>query len=221
MQSVGFLELKAILDRIALLSNCRKTWPRVGCQRWQPCKAAHLIVMPLDLHPSMVALNAYQSAFVQELQYAGVDFLVIGGRAMQGHGIERETGDLDIFVSRSGDNPERLFPIIEKHNENPSPKLTLEWLRQPDKRVELENEGVDVITSIGALDFDLAAARSVKVSFGELTLSILGLPELIYSKLVSVARNTSPAKERDLKDLETLVTIWRERHNPSLNTDAP
>ena len=150
--------------------------------------------------------------------------MIIGGRAMQGHGIERETGDLDIFVSRSGDNPERLYPIIEKRNENPSPKLTLEWLRQPDKLVTLsspENEGVDVITSIGALDFDLAAARSVKVSFRELTLSILGLPELVYSKLVSVARNTPPAKERDLKDLETLVTIWCERNNLSLNRDAP
>jgi hypothetical protein len=166
----------------------------------------------------MVALNAYQSAFVHELQDAAVKFLVIGGRAMQGHGLERETADLGIFVSRSGDNPERLYPIIEKRNENPSPKLTLEWLRQPDKLVTLP--GVDVITSIGALDFDLAAARSVKVSFGELTLSILGLPELVYSKLVSVARNTSPAKERDLKDLETLITILSERHNLSLNRDA-
>jgi hypothetical protein len=38
--------MKAILDRIALLSNCRKTWPRIGCQRWQPSKAAHLIIEP-------------------------------------------------------------------------------------------------------------------------------------------------------------------------------
>ena len=60
----------------------------------------------------MVALNEYQSAFVQELQTAGVDFLVIGGLAMQSHGIERETHDLDIFVSRSGTNPERLYPLI-------------------------------------------------------------------------------------------------------------
>ncbi len=28
LQSVGFLELKAILDRIALLSKLRQTWPR-------------------------------------------------------------------------------------------------------------------------------------------------------------------------------------------------
>ena len=44
MRSVGVLGRKAILDRIALVSNCRETWPRIGCQRWQPCKAAHLIV---------------------------------------------------------------------------------------------------------------------------------------------------------------------------------
>lgn len=171
----------------------------------------------------MVALNAYQLAFVQDLQAAGVDFLVIGGRAMQGHGIERETCDLDIFVSRSGDNPERLYPLIAKRMKDPSPKLTPEGLGQPDKLASLpssENEEVDVLTSIGALDFELAAARSVKVSFGEITLSILGLPELVYSKLVSVARNTSDARERDLKDLEMLVAIWRERHNLSLNSDT-
>ncbi len=32
------------LSTIALLSNYRQTWSRIGCQRWQPCKAAHLIV---------------------------------------------------------------------------------------------------------------------------------------------------------------------------------
>ncbi len=163
----------------------------------------------------MVALNEYQSAFVQELQAAGVDFLVIGGQAMQGHGIERETHDLDIFVSRSGTNPERLYPLIAKRLETPCSKLTPEWLRQPDKQGSIpspnENKEVDVLTSIGALDFEFAAARSVKASFGELNLPILGLPELVYSKLVSAARNTSPAKERDLKDLEMLVGIWRKR----------
>ncbi len=37
--------MKAILEWIALLFNCRKPWPRIGCQRWQPSKAVHLIVM--------------------------------------------------------------------------------------------------------------------------------------------------------------------------------
>ena len=32
------------MDRIALLFNLRQTWPRIGCQRWQPSKADHLIV---------------------------------------------------------------------------------------------------------------------------------------------------------------------------------
>ncbi len=58
----------------------------------------------------------------------------------------------------------------------------------------------------------LAESMYRQASFGDLILPILGLPELVYSKLVSAARNTSPiAKERDLKDLETLVGIWRER----------
>ncbi len=30
-RSVGDLGRKAILDRIALLFNCRETWPRIGC----------------------------------------------------------------------------------------------------------------------------------------------------------------------------------------------
>jgi hypothetical protein len=51
---------------------------------------------------------------------------------------------------------------------------------------------------------------------------ILGLRELIYSKLVSFeANNPLESKERDLRDLAALLKIWQQRHNQPFNADLP
>ncbi len=61
--------MKAILDRIALVTNLRQARPRIGCQHWQPSKAAHLIVssqhtrarLQPDIGLAIYALYAYTS----------------------------------------------------------------------------------------------------------------------------------------------------------------
>ena len=138
---------------------------------------------------------------------------------MQAHNIERATYDLDILISRDGANPEKLLPLVANRSAIVSPKLSVEMLRLPQKLIclpDLENKEVDVLTSIGALNFELALSTSIAVSFGDLMLSVLGLEELIYSKAISASRNEAPeAKMRDLDDMQMLLAHWQARHNPS------
>lgn len=172
----------------------------------------------------MHTLTEYQLGFAEELASSGIRFLVVGGRALEAHGIPRDTHDLDVLVPRSGDDPERLFPLITKRIDAISPRLSPEALRLPRKLIALpspENKEVDILTSIGALDFDLAEKACLRVPVGDVMLPVLGLSELIYSKLVSAAKNEAPqAKARDLEDLRSLLALWYERHNLSLNADA-
>jgi len=172
----------------------------------------------------MLALTSYQTEFVHELLNARIAFLVVGGRAMQAHGIDRATRDLDIWISRGGDNPERVYPVLAKRMEIPSPRLNAHALRGMKKLICLpsaEAKEVDVLTSLGALDFELASSAGVDVDYGGASFRVLGLPELVYSKTVSATCNESPqARARDVADLDLLLELWRKRHNPALNQDA-
>ena len=163
----------------------------------------------------MPTLTSFQSIFVAELQATEVPFLVIGGKAIQAHGIERLTQDLDILVSRIGTHSDKLLPLVAKRMARTSPKLTAEMVRLPQKRVclpDTQDNEVDILTSIGALDFELAAEMSVVISFGEVSLKVLGLEELIYSKAVAASKNEAPeTRRRDREDLQKLLALWESR----------
>ena len=120
----------------------------------------------------MLNLPSYQAAFLDELNSSGVGYLVVGGKAIQAHGLPRETQDLDVFVSCSTENAARLFPLIVKRVQLLGQKLTPEALSMPKKRIalpSLEAKEVDILTSMYALDFELASARSIQVNVGTLS----------------------------------------------------
>lgn len=173
----------------------------------------------------MLNLSSYQADFLEELNSSGVGYLVVGGKAMQAHGVPRETQDLDVFVFCPTENAARLFPLIAKRVQLLSQQFTPEALSMPKKRIVLpscEAKEVDIFTSMCALDFEVASVRSIEVEVGKLKFRALGLSELIYTKLVAASDiNSSPKdKARDVNDLQTLLSLWADQHNHALNTGA-
>ena len=161
------------------------------------------------------ALTAYQAAFVDDLTTVDVRFLVVGGVALRAHGVFRATRDLDILVERTKRNATRLLPVLARRFRNTPAALTIEWLMTRQKRLslpsELENE-VDILTSLGALDFTVAFSKRCELTLEARRLPALGLAELIYSKAVSADTNDAPAaKERDAADFAALVAVWDRR----------
>ena len=175
--------------------------------------------MSLNDHPADVLLNvtSYQARFLADLRKSEVEFLLIGGIAMRAHGIERPTIDLDIFVARSKANVKRLLPLIASRLPDPNPKLNVDWLSLPEKRIafpDIEHNEIDMLTAIGSLDFKSSFSNRIMVEVNSLQVPVMGLRELIYSKLVSFdANNPTEGKERDLKDIAVLIEIWQQRHD--------
>ena len=179
------------------------------------------------MHPAVSDLTPYQLAFVHELCAVNVEFLVIGGMALRAHGLNRQTRDIDLFVSRSCVNAEKLSPILASWLPHLAQKLSPQILMLPDKLIGLpvslpkEKTEIDIFTSIGALNFDLCFGYRHESYFSAIPLPVLGLLELLYSKLFSVQRTEDPAaRARDLADIADIAALWQKRHNPAVNPDA-
>ncbi|AVA33800.1 hypothetical protein [Cupriavidus metallidurans] len=116
-----------------------------------------------------LVLNDKQIRFLRAMDAAGAQYLVIGGWAMRAHDIDRPTHDLDVWVSRSGDNPERIHAVLRVIC-GPGVDRLLGPLREPLKRLAIpdpENPDIDVLTSVGDLDFDAIYASSLTATSRE------------------------------------------------------
>jgi Nucleotidyl transferase of unknown function (DUF2204) len=138
----------------------------------------------------------------------GVDFVVIGGLAVQAHGYIRLTHDLDIIVRPRTLNLTRLseaFAELEAELRTPG---TLK-LHDPHqlRRAPL----VPVLTRAGALDvvnvehvagaprsYDALRAAALVVNLDGLEIPFAGLADLIRMKRAS-------GREQDLADIEALT----------------
>lgn len=134
---------------------------------------------------TILLLNQYQSKVMARLLKAEITFLVIGAQAMRAHGIERVTIDIDIWVDRSNANAKKLNDVLPQFLTAVTFGISPETLAQPNKLIRLPDQyvhEVDVITSLGQLDFQRAHDRRCIALWGSLQLPFLALDDLYQSK---------------------------------------
>jgi len=59
-------------------------------------------------------LNKDFKEFVELLNSAGVEYLIVGGYALAAHGHPRYTGDLDVWIGSSPPNVEKLLEVLAR-----------------------------------------------------------------------------------------------------------
>lgn len=138
----------------------------------------------------------------------GVRFLVIGGQAMRCHGLARETSDLDLWLSPTRDDAERLGRGFAKAVPGSSAGAWADKIHRPNLRMPYPSDvwkHADILTSIDGADFEGAYARREAAEFGGLPVGVVSLPDLIHTKKCSLAStNVAEAKARDQADIEVL-----------------
>jgi len=158
-----------------------------------------------ELVPSL-----YQASLLQELVQAKCEFIVVGAVAMRTCGYERETTDIDLWLKRSTENATRAIPIFVNRFRNKPSGLTKEWFCSDGKRMPLPSDvdkEFDILTSIGALDFDMALKNSRTMKIGTVSVQALGRNEQLYSKLLSASSDVpQQVKERDARDFVELLS---------------
>ncbi len=157
-------------------------------------------------------LTEIQKSFLKALLQESVDFIVIGGYAVKHYHQERDTNDIDILISRNKDNIDKFILAIRSTPIEGSISTT--ELLQPLKMVHLPNAAnkeIDILTSAGALDFNLAIKNVRTIVIDDIPIPILGLEELIYSKIYASTKTEDPISlERDFSDIHSLMNVWSQ-----------
>jgi hypothetical protein len=153
--------------------------------------------VPLDAERILETLARY-----------GVEYVIVGGLAVQTHGHVRTTVDIDVYPRPEPSNLARLadaLNALEARVLNPGsegmqidakalPRATL-W------QFSTRHGAIDVLYDApGAPPYEELRRRALVVRLGELTLAVAGLDDLISMKRTS-------ARQVDLEDLAALTEL--------------
>jgi hypothetical protein len=121
--------------------------------------------------------------FLKLLNSHGVEFLLIGGYAVGLHGYPRGTADLDVWVSMTPDNADRLVKALRDFG-FALPKLTPALFLEEDKlvRMGVPPLRIDILTSIPGVTFEESFRRRKIISLGEFEIPVISLEDLKANK---------------------------------------
>ena len=130
------------------------------------------------LHPDFADLLAF-------FHDHDVRYLIIGAHALAAHGVQRATGDLDLWVEPSVQNATRVFSALaefgaplEAHG------IVLDDFTHPGNvyQMGLPPRRIDVLTSITAVEFSDAWADRTHVRINGRSIPVAGRASLIRNK---------------------------------------
>jgi len=169
----------------------------------------------------------YCEKLLRELYRAKVPYLVVGGMAVNLHGYDRSTGDLDIMVSLKTADVKRLIRAIKAIGFQPKLPLSLDDFVDPEKRriwIEEKNmlvfsvynpafefEHVDILI-VDDINFSQAYRRREDIKAGDMVISLISIPDLIRMK-------KKAGRKTDQIDIEVLEAIARIRRHASKKRD--
>ena len=139
--------------------------------------------------------------FIRALNQHEVEYLIVGGYAVIFHGYPRTTGDLDIWIHKTGVNYGRLvramtdfgMPLFDMTRENflHNPHLDVFTFGRPPVSIEILNQ-------VKGLQFENAYPNAVHNEIEGITVKFLSRPDLLAAKKAA-------NRPRDINDIENLL----------------
>jgi len=125
------------------------------------------------------------------LEKKDVEYVVIGGIAINLHGFSRNTEDIDLFVNPNEDNIKKLqASLFETFKDNDIYEITLEELKKYPviRYISEESTTIDVITKLGDrfdfsdIEYDIKIIDGIKIKFANLK-TLYMLKEKTYREI--------------------------------------
>jgi predicted nucleotidyltransferase len=137
---------------------------------------------------TLEGLNEDFRDFLVLLADGGVDFVIVGAYALAFHGAPRASGDIDLFVSPTPANAQRVFDALVRFGAPlESAGVTSADFTQPGAvyQIGLPPRRIDVLTEISGLTFDEAWASRITAEIDGRTVSFIGREALLKNKEAS------------------------------------
>jgi hypothetical protein len=137
----------------------------------------------------------------------GVEYLVIGGHAVNVHGVPRLTKDLDRFIRSSEANSERVFRAWVRFGVLLAGYTTADFHDHEDDvfQIGVEPNRIDILQAIAGVDFDAAWQRREIFEVEEgLTAPFISLDDLLTNKL-------EVGRPQDIADVAHLTKMKKNR----------
>ena len=147
-----------------------------------------------------------QKELLSVFNECGVEYLIVGGQAVNAHGVPRLTKDLDIFVRSSGDNSEAIYRALAKFGAPIEDYMPADFRDHPNDIFQfgLPPNRIDVLQSIGTLSFEDAWQHRVRLSVDNaVSAHFICRDDLIQNKLET-------GRLQDLADAEQLQKMKEE-----------
>jgi predicted nucleotidyltransferase len=139
--------------------------------------------------------------FLDLLRYLNeekVEYLIVGGMAVNYYGYHRSTGDLDIWVAVSATNQDRLANALQRFGFSARSVSHRPLLEKPNFiRIGQEPIRVEIHSDISGVQFDECAARAEVCSIEGIDVRFISLKDLRTNKAAS-------GRTKDRADLEAL-----------------
>ncbi len=146
--------------------------------------------------------------FFEILTKNKVEYLVIGGAAVNIHGYTLATGDLDVWYNPVKDNFLSLLKSINEFGFDTTDlaKIT-EYETKGFIRLPLENFYLELLAIIdGKMKFDDVYQRSFDFNLEGVPVKVIGYDDLIQNKLMA-------RRAKDLEDITQLERAKNQRKN--------
>lgn len=133
--------------------------------------------------------------FLRLLNSNGVEYLIVGGYAVGYHGYPRPTGHLDIWISKSPANTERVDRALEEFGFSCPVSVLLQ--NNQVVRMGIAPFRLEVLTTIDGVIFSDCYEERIQGLLDGIDVTLISLPRLLQNKKAS-------GRSKDITDLENL-----------------
>ena len=145
--------------------------------------------------------NSDFSDLLAALNAAGAEYLVVGAHALAAHGHPRASKDLDVWVHATAENAERSYRALASFGA-PLDDLRVDDLATAGTifQIGVEPVRVDIITSIGGVEFGEARPDRISADYGDQSVSVISRRHLIQNK-------KAVGRPQDVADVDALEKL--------------
>lgn len=135
----------------------------------------------------------------------GVEYLVIGGHAVNAYTQARFTKDLDVLIRSSEANAKAIFQALAQYGAPLAHVSVSDFVGKPEQyfQIGIEPDRIDILQDIPGVSFD-EAWRDATVG------SVEGLPVRFISREHLIANKLAAGRPRDLGDVDELRKFARK-----------